>query len=348
MKAVTRIDITARTIIRFLVILVGFWIVYLIRDVLLMLFAAAVIAAAIEPLAGWCEKRRIPRALTVIGVYVILLLLLSLVVSLMIPPLTEQITHLANAVPEVLAALERVAPLGVSVNQQATVTAVQQVLQRLGENIATAGVSVFEQTRSIFSGALTILFVFILAFYLVVERDALKKLFRVVIPPRHILYVEQMLDRVQWGIGRWLLAQVTLAVILGIVVGVGLSIIGVPYALVLGLLAGLLEVIPVIGPIVAAVPGIIIGFAQSWVFGVVTLVFYVLVQQAENHFLVPTIMRKATGLNPLITLVAVLLGARLAGVVGIILAVPMATILSIFWSDFFNNEAVDELAGDEN
>lgn len=334
MADLQRIDVTSRTIFRIVLILVAFWFVYVIRDVLLMFFGAIVIAAAIQPLADWLQTKRVPRAVTTLGVYALVILLLTAVVTLLIPPLTEQLTQLALALPQLVAQLEQWDLLHTGLSQGSI--ALQDILLRLGNNLTQTGFSLFEQTRSIFSGFFSLIFVFILAFYLVVERDALLKLFQVAIPRRHLPYVEQTLIRIQHGLGRWLIAQLLLAVVVGFVVGVGLWLIGVKYALVLGLLAGILEIIPVIGPIIAAIPGVIVGMAQSLVLGIVAVIFYILVQQAENHLLVPNIMKRVAGLNPLVTLVAVFLGARLAGVLGIILSVPIAIIVTIFWSDFFS------------
>jgi predicted PurR-regulated permease PerM len=139
-------------------------------------------------------------------------------------------------------------------------------------------------------------------------------------------------------------AQLFLALVIGTVVSVGLWLIGVPYSLVLGLLAGVFEVLPVIGPISAAVPAVVVGLSQSLVMGLGVLLFYVAIQQLENQVLIPVVMRKVTGLNPLVTILAVLLGVRLGGVIGVILAVPTAVVLSAFFSDIVAPEN-DELTG---
>lgn len=336
------VDITSSTIFRVVLILLGVWFVYLVLDILLMLFAAIVIASAIEPIANYFQRFRIPRPLSVVLVYILLILVLSSVVALLIQPLGEQVQQLAQALPQAVTAASRYVPLVGGVDEVALGASLQEVVARVGQNVASVSLNILHQTRNFFSGIFTLLFVFILAFYLVVERDALKKFARIVTPHEHLLYVERSLDRAQRNIGRWVLAQLTLAVIIGVLVGLGLWVIGVPYALVLGLLAGILEIIPVIGPIVAAIPGVIVALSQSLTLGVIALVFYVLVQQAENHFLVPTVMRRAIGLNPLVTLIAILLGARLAGTIGVILSVPIATVLSIFLADIFSTETLDE------
>lgn len=336
------VDITSSTIFRTILILLGFWFFYLILDILLMLFAAIVIAAAIEPIANYFQRWRFPRAVSVAIVYIILIAVFSGAVALMVQPLTEQLGQLAQAVPQVINDVSGLVPFVPQFNEEALSSSLQDVVFRLGENITNVGSNIFQQTRTFFSGVFTFVFVFILAFYLVVERDGLKKFARIVTPREHLPYVEQSIERAQRSIGKWVLAQLTLAVIIGVVVGVGLWIIGVKYALVLGLLSGLLEIIPVIGPIIAAIPGVVVGLSQSLTIGLIALAYYIFTQQVENHVLVPNIMRRAVGLNPLVTLIAILLGARLAGTVGVILSVPMATVLSIFLSDIFSTETLDD------
>lgn len=330
----TRLDIPSSTIFRVILIGFGFWFLYYIRDVIVMLLAAVVVAAALEPIANRLQGYRIPRAVTVAGIYIALIALVSLVVTLIIPPLTEQIGRLAVTLPN---AVENFIPAR---------AALQESLTRLGNQLTNISFNVLQQTRNVFSGIFSFLLVFVIAFYLVIERDALKKAFRLITPREHIEYVERIIDRSQYKIGRWLLGQLGLAATMGIIVGVGLWLLGLrDYALVLGLLVAVFEIVPYIGPIMAAIPGVVLGLSQSVIMGIVVLVFYVLAQQLENNVLVPNIMKKATGLNPLVTLIAVLLGARLAGVVGVILAVPIATIISVFLTDFFTTPAEEELAG---
>lgn len=337
-----RVDITSGTIFRIILILVVFWFVYLILDILLMLFAAVVISAAVEPVANFLQRYRLPRTISVTLVYIILLLFLGGTGALLIEPLTDQITQLAVVSPHLIADITNFLSLIPQLNQEAIAHSLQQGLQQFGQNLANVSLNVVAQTRSVFSSIFTVLFVFVLAFYLVVEKNALQKFARLITPRDHLPYIEQSIERAQRSIGRWVLAQLALGAIVGTIVGLALWAVGIKYALVLGLLSGILEIVPVIGPIVAAVPGVVVGLSQSWLYGLVALIVYIVVQQLENHFLVPAIMRKAIGLNPLVTIVAILLGARLYGTAGVILSIPIATIVSIVFSDLFSAPAIDD------
>jgi predicted PurR-regulated permease PerM len=339
-----KIDISSSTIFRTLLILLGFWFLYLIWDVLLMLFAAVVVASAIEPLADYGQRYKVPRAVSVVVVYVAALLVVFGLVSLLIEPLTEQLRQLAQAIPGIITWLQETFGVAAGVDQS-HVASLQEGLSRIGDAVAQAGVTIFQGAGTVFASFAMVLFVFVVAFYLVIEQGALKKFFGLVVPAIHWPFVERVIDRAQRGVGRWVLAQLTLGVIVGLLVGLGLWALGVQYALLLGLVAGILELIPIIGPILAAVPAVIVGLSQSVVTGIVVLGFYLVIQQLENHVLVPNIMRRAIGLHPLATILAVLLGARLVGVAGAILAVPLATLVNIIVSDVWRRAGEEELAG---
>ncbi|MEX0649440.1 MAG: AI-2E family transporter [Candidatus Andersenbacteria bacterium] len=346
MPDVQKIDISTGTIFRFLLILLGIWFLFLIREVIIMLIAAVVISAAIEPLARRLQQYRIPRAASVVIVYVLALVVVTTAIALILPALAQQMAQLAQVLPQLADGLQDRFSLDAE-SSTATVSRIQQMLHQVGENITNFTGAIFQQTKNFFAGIFSIIFVLIIAFYLVLEEDALKKLFRIIVPREHMPYIERVIDRVQLKMGRWLLAQLSLGVVIGLAVGVGLWLMGVPFALALGLLAGVLEIMPVIGPIIAGIFAVAVALSQSFLLGIGALVFYIIVQQLENHILIPNLMRKATGLNPLVTIIAVLLGGRLAGVVGIILSVPVATIISIFLSDFFSTTSAidDEAAG---
>lgn len=340
------IDISSGTIIRIMVFVVLLTLLFLIRDILLMLVGAIVIAFAIEPLAKKLTRYNIPRAISVILVYLLFVGLISLALRLVLPALAEQTSQLAQQVPQIIGGLEHIIGTIPGLSSETIAFQIQSALTSFGNNLTNLTTQVFLQTKSIFTGVFSLFFVLVIAFYLVIEEDALKKLFRYIVPKQHIAYAELMIDRIQTKLGRWVLAQLFLGIIIGCAIGIIFWAIGFKYALALGVVAAILEVFPVVGPIMSALFGTLLALSQSFVFGIIALIIYIIVQQIEGQVLVPNIMRKAVGLNPLVTIIAVLLGGRLAGVPGVILAVPIATILSIMLGDFFSTAASDdELAG---
>lgn len=343
---VKKIEIGSSTIFRVILIALGFWLVFLLREIIFLLIGAFVIASAIEPLARRLRRFRVPRAMSVVIVYLFVLFMLSLAVVLIAPAVAQQTAQLAQSLPSVWSSLQDKLGLHTFVGSDQVLQGIQSSLSKVSDNVGNVGVSIFKQTGAFVSGIFSIIFMLIIAFYLVLEEDALKKVFRLIVPVNHMNYIEMVIDRVQIQLGRWVLAQLVLAVVIGTTATIGLWLLGVQHALALGIFAGVLEIIPVIGPIVSGVVGTIIALSQSLFLGVGVAIFYVVMQQFENHFLVPNIMRKATGLNPLVTLIAILIGAKVAGTVGVILSVPIATIVSIIVSDFFRTaSAPDEYAG---
>ena len=147
---------------------------------------------------------------------------------------------------------------------------------------------------------------------------------------------EGLIREVEYRLGGWLRGQITLMFLVGLLTYLGLLALGVEYALPLALIAGLLEVIPVIGPIIAAIPALVVGFGMAPWMGIWVLVLYLVVQQFENSLLVPNVMGRAVGFSPLATLVFLFIGGQLFGLGGVILAIPVALFLSIFAKDFLS------------
>ena len=137
--------------------------------------------------------------------------------------------------------------------------------------------------------------------------------------------------------GEWLRGQLILGLIVGIAVYLGLLFLGVNYALLLALMAGVLEVVPYVGPIISVIPALIIGFAQSPVIGFGVVILYLIVQQLENHLLVPKVMQKVTGLNPIISILALLVGIKAGGIVGAIFSIPLAMMGVVILEDLFRD-----------
>jgi len=136
-----------------------------------------------------------------------------------------------------------------------------------------------------------------------------------------------LVKRSERKVGRWLQGQLLLALTVGLMVFVGLSLLGIKYALVLGIIAMIMELVPIVGPVIAAIPAVILALLQAPVMGIWVVLFYAVVQQFENHILTPLIMGRATGLNPVTVIIALLIGAKLAGILGIVLAVPVAVVI---------------------
>ncbi len=336
-----RIEIGSSTIFRLIVILLAVWFLYFIRDIAVMLFVAFIIASAFEPIVNWLQRYRFPRIFSVLIVYVTVLSVFGVFLALMAEPLATQAYQFAQAVPGLIVEAQKLIPLLPVIDHTTVVQAFQQFFQSFGRDAANIGLNLFQGTRTVFSLLFSIVFMIVLSFYLTLEQNAFKKFARLVTPASHLPYVEKAISRAQRGVGRWVLGLIALGTVVGALIGIGLWIIGVPYALLLAILAGLMEALPIIGPVIAGVVGVTVALSQSLVVALIAIGLYVIVGSVESHVLIPAIMRRAVGLKPVVTIIAVLIGARMGGIIGVILAVPATTVLMSILSDIFQRSDRD-------
>lgn len=340
------IDVTSGTIFRVVLILLAVWFLWFVRDIVLFLLVAVIVASALEPVAARLAALRIPRPLSVLVVYAAVIAALGGVGTVILPPLAYEVRELARVLPEVYGQFTRLlGGVGVVLGTPEAIEGLRTGLLNLGDVLTTSAGGFFATTKTLFGSIFTVFLVFVVSFYLVVNRSGLVAFIRSVTPTEHQPYIIGLVERAQRKIALWAGAQLVLGLVVGVLSYLGLWGLGVNHALALALLAGFLEVIPVIGPIIAAIPAVLVGFTQSSLIGLLVLLLYVVIQQVENHALVPVIMRRVVGLNPLITIIAILIGAKLAGFLGILLAVPVATMLAVFLADIIPAGREEELPG---
>jgi predicted PurR-regulated permease PerM len=196
------------------------------------------------------------------------------------------------------------------------------------------GESVLNRTVGVFNGFFTFITVLVISFYLVAEEKGMREFIRSLVPPHYQEFTMGLVDSIQKKMGLWLLGQLILSVSIFLMTFLGLSLLGVKYALFLALLAGLLEVIPYIGPFVSAVPAIFFAFIQNPALAIAVLVLYIIIQKVEGYVLVPKVMEKTVGVSPLAVLLALLIGFKLAGVLGLLLAVPLVGAFTVVINEF--------------
>ncbi|MGH2348536.1 MAG: AI-2E family transporter, partial [bacterium] len=178
-------------------------------------------------------------------------------------------------------------------------------------------------------GIATTITVLVLTFYMLVEGRIVREAFLARLPEANRTQFGRVLNDVATKFSGWLQGQLLLGLIVGLAAGVMMWAIGMPYPFLLGIVAGITELIPIIGPIIGAIPAVFIALFQPVWMLLVTIGWYAFIQQAENNFLVPRVMRHAVGLSPLLTIIAVVIGAKLLGIVGVLLAVPVAAALQV-------------------
>jgi predicted PurR-regulated permease PerM len=318
----------------------GFALLFRLHRLFLLLFAAIVISTAIRPAVDWLHRRGLPRLL---GVALLYLLLLAFVVGLLLlgaPLIAEQSTNLANAIPEAYSDLRQsmlrnpnlfVWRLGVELPPQLPLTA-------SGEASAEESVSAVAQawqTIGLVASAIFAIFAILaLAFYWTLEGERTKRALLLLLPLDKRESARELVTTIENNIGNYIIGQATLALIIGVLALTAYLLIGLPYALVLAILAGIMEVVPLIGPTLGAIPAVIVAFSVDPVKVMWVIVATAVIQQLENSFLVPRVMDRAVGVNPLVTLLALTAFGSLFGIVGALVAIPVAAVVQILLQRF--------------
>ena len=328
------VDISSLTLVKVLIIIAAVAFLFYLRDVILIVFVGLVLASAFDPWVDWLQKNRIPRTLGILLIYLVVILILGGAVYLIIPPIVIEVNQLAKDFPAYWEKISNSISSFQSYSEsQGWNKNIQESLDTLGQNISEAAGGVFMTVFSFFGGIVSFFIILVITFYMTVEEQAMKRVMRSFMPAKYQPYFTQLMNRMQEKIGRWLRGQLLLSLAIFIISFIGLSILHIKYALVLALFAGVTELIPYLGPFIGAVPAVFIAFTQSPMMALLVIVLYVLIQFVENNMLVPKVMQRAVGLNPVITIVVILVGAKIAGVLGIILAVPVTTALGVLVKD---------------
>lgn len=326
MENKVKIDISLGAILKVFLVLIGIWFIYAIRDIVILLFFVLIIVAAFSPFVNKMSQV-LPRLLSVIILTLIFLAILTAIGFLVVPVLITQIGQLANNLPGYL---DRLGPyyqqLGASINSNQTS---QEILLKLSSSFGGVTAGIYSTTVGFIGGIVAVVTVFVLSFYLLLEQESVRKFVQNLVPTDHVERVFMVMGKIGQKMGSWLRGQGLLMLVVGLADGIALSILGVPYALILAIWGGLTEAIPYIGPWLGIIPAVLIAFTISPLKALFVLIAYILIQQLESQFLVPKIMGKAIGLSPVIIIIAILIGAKLAGILGIIIAVPIAGVISV-------------------
>lgn len=307
-----RIEISPRTIIFSIAFLLGLWLLYQIRSIVVLLFIAFILMTAVNPLVRLASKVKIPTIIVMLVVYVGIISLLTTVVASLVPAVVQQTRGLTQSLPTYLHSLED------TFNTQFDPNVVGNYFSSIPSNILKIAAGAF-------NNILNILAVFFIAYYLVLERPHLHKYLLHFFPKSSAEErAESLVLAVERQVGGWVRGELLLMAVIGCMTYIGLTLLGIPYALPIAVLSGLLEAVPNIGPTIAAIPAILMGFTVEPIplVGLGALAMSILIQQLENNLIVPKIMQSATGTKPLVTIIVLLIGYTLGGIAGAVLAMP--------------------------
>jgi predicted PurR-regulated permease PerM len=319
------------------------WTLYLVRGTLLLIYFSALVAIGVAPLVAALEgarlagSRRLPRWAAILIIYSMFAAIVVGLALLVIPPFIGQARALWSALPDMLHRLQLwLISRGLLIRELSIGEAVQQTSYG-GDAIG----AVIGAVWGVFGGVFGLVAIAILAFYLLLDAENLVRTFVRLFPYTERPRVEDACRRVSRKISAWLGGELLLAATIGGSAALGLFLLGVPYFYVLALIAGVGEVVPIVGPILAAIPAVAVAFSVSPALAISVAVFFVLQQQLENHVLVPKIMERQVGVSPVGVIIALLVGGTLLGVLGAILAVPTVAILQVLFEELVGDAPVD-------
>lgn len=337
------VEIRTKTIIEIVLIGLLIFLAFELKNIILVVLTSIVIASFVEDVVGWGEvKFKLPRMLTVVFVYVFGLAFLVGVFYLFAPVLLEEASSLISLIRSIFPKdfiIDTIGPYTLS-NTQNFVNTISGSESTFFETLRNAQVylsgissSVVKSAGLIFGSIANLVLIIIISFYLSIQKGGIETFIRIVTPVRHEAYVISLWNRTQHKIALWMRGQLLLGLIIGVLVYIGLTIIGVKYALVLAIIAGLSELIPY-GLLFAFIP--VVGLAYASGGGTTALwtsLLFIVIQQAENYFIGPAIARRMIGIPPLVVILALLIGATLGGFWGIFLAIPVTVCLLEYIAD---------------
>ncbi|HJQ84121.1 MAG TPA: AI-2E family transporter [Candidatus Binatia bacterium] len=319
------------------------WALYTIRQVLVVIYVSVLLAIGFSPLVRLIERQgvlqigtRVPRWLAILTLYLAILVVVAAIAIVVFPPLVTQAREVATHLPDFVERAQRFLVARGIIHERKTFGEIVQQQAPGGSDVVGTMIFTF---WGLLGGVLGVVSILILTFYLLVDSDsmlqALVRLFRTDRRAR----VEAISRQITTKVSAWLMGQLTLAAIVGATSALWLGLLGMPYFYVLALLAAVGEMIPIVGPVLSAIPGIAVALGQSWQLALVVALLYLLQQQLEANLLVPKLMERQVGLHPVTIITSLLIGGALLGVPGAMLAVPTAAILQVLVQELLSERA---------
>ncbi len=322
------INISVRTILKLIAVPAGVYLLWVNRDLVFCLFIAFILMSALRPIVLYLHtKRSLPRPVASLLVILATLAFVAVSVGTILPPvLTETITFIEK-LPEI------VRTLNPAILKYIQIQGITQYIPDFANQVVSIAGNIFNNSLLV---VLTIFFsYYLLANERVIDEELIKGFLGRHISSDKVKEIIRVIHSAQTRLASWFWGELTLMFAVGLLSYIGFSWIGIKYALPLAVLAGIFEALPSIGPTIVAFIAVLIGFGQSPVVGFAALAVSFVVQQIENYFLVPYIMKKAVGLNPIITMLSVIMGMRLGGPLGALLAIPTYVLVESIYREIY-------------
>jgi len=302
------------------------------RQAFFAFFLAIVLASAIEPIVSFFEKKRFPRGLAVLMIFIVGLAVLAVLLYTIIPIAALEFRALFSNLEEKLPVFLKPAGslflIDFSKGQEGLINA-----------LLSGSESFMSIASRTFGNVALVIALFVITFYLTVNKNGVEKFLRAILPAEHEERIIAIYLRIRKKWGHWFQAQLLLSFVIGGISFLGLWLLGVKYSLLLGATAGVLELVPMAGPIIAGVIAFFVALTKSWALAVYVAILFIIIQQLENHILLPLIMRKTMGVEPAVVVLTLLAGYAIASWMGVLLAIPAAVTLQEISEDFSRRKA---------
>ena len=330
------IQITPGTIALVLFYLIILWFLYEIREILLIVVTAVIFSMALAPGKKFFARFKIPEPIAVVILYAVAFLILSYFLYSLFPIVIQQYQVFLETLPSVIDLIKNATSgtvlEGIITTQsiEALANSPQQITETVQKLLKATGTGIF----SLFGGLVNLTLFFLLTFLFAVNPKSLDDFLFVMTPKKYRGYIEDLWHRVQVKMSHWFQGQMLLMIIIGVLTYLALIILNVPNALFLSVFAGIMEIIPIFGPIFGAIPAILMAWTTgNFTVVLVVIAVFIIIQQIENNLIYPLVVSKVVGISSTLIILAAVIGGSIAGFVGVVIAVPLAGIIQELFND---------------
>jgi len=324
------LDISWETILKMAIAFFAFYLIYLIRDILIWVIFGLIISVLFNPAIDFLQKKRFPRVLATVLIYVVLFVTIGFLIYSIAPIFVTEIQQFSQFFPEYFEKLSM--PLrGLGIEAFENIDAFTQTFE---QGLTKASANIFSAIGAIFGGILSAVTIFTIALFLSLEEKSLDRVIGILSPKRHEAFILSLWARSQKKVSGWFGSRILCCLFVGLTTYLTCYVLNIKYAVSFGLLSGVLNMIPIIGPVIVGAAVAILVAATSWTKAVFFIIAFIIIQQIEGNILSPVLTKKFIGLPPVLVLISVMVGGKLWGFMGALLAIPVAGILFEFLRDF--------------
>lgn len=332
------LDISWGTIIKIGAAIIFFYILYLIKDILVWVVFALIISFLFNPAINFLKKRHIPTVISVVIVYIFFFGALGLFIYIMAPLFVSEIQQFSQFFPQYF---EKIAPSlrGLGIEAFKSLEVFTQSLQGW---LIKASASIFGALSAIFGGIMATFTIFVLALFFSLEEEDIEKVIKIFSPKRYENYVLSLWKSCQNKVSVWFGTKILGCIFLGITSFIALLVFKIDYAFALSILAGVTNLVPLFGPIIAGAIMAIFAAFDSWLKAIFIIIVFIFIQQIESNILSPLLTKKFIGLSPVLVLIALMIGGKLWGLLGAVLAIPLTGVIFEFLRDFLKKRKEEQ------